>query len=111
MTDPIEDSEIRQAREDEERRQARLRAKQFRKDVQEVLGTEAARRVLWAFLQTANADGSAYRENSQAMAHAVAWHDAAGWWIHNLRTHCPEREAQMRAEARRADKQELTDDE
>lgn len=107
---PFEDQEAREAREAEERKQARMRAAKFRKDVQSMLANPDHRAVVWAFLQSANVDGSAYRENSQAMAHAVAWHDAAGWWLDAIRQHCPEREAQMRTEARAADNQELTDE-
>lgn len=110
MTNPIDENEARELREVEERRAQRLRAKKFRKDVQALLSDPGNRAVVFAFLQTANVDGSAYRENNQAMAHAVGWHDAAGWWLDTIRQHCPEREAQMRAEARAADKQELTDD-
>lgn len=109
MANPIDEADARARRDDEDRRRTRMLFAQERRDVQELMQSAGGRRVVWGFLQTANADGSAYRENNQAMAHAVGWHDAAGYWLDLIRQHCPEREAQMRAEARTADKQELTD--
>lgn len=98
MIDPEE-----RAQADREARQAqRLADKQFRSDVQAVFATNAGRRLLWAFLQDAGHDVSAYRENPVAMAFATGWHDAAAWWVDVIRRHCPEREALMRNEAREA---------
>lgn len=94
------DDEARREREREDRKRAELRAKQFRKDVQDVFAQPAARRVLAGFLAAANSDGSAYRDSATAAFHAIGWHDAAGWWLDALRQHCPEREPQVRAEGR-----------
>lgn len=99
---PIDASEQRAQRQAEERRDARHRAEQMRRDVQTVFAEPQARRVLAAFIADAGLDLSAYRENPAAMAHAVAWQDAARWWLDLLRAHCPEREAQMRKESREA---------
>lgn len=96
-------------RQREERQRQRLAAKQFRSDVQAVFGTAQARRVLWAFLQSSGHDVSAYRDNPVAMAHASGWHDAAAWWVDQLRQHCPEREGLMRNEAREAARSEPQD--
>lgn len=96
--------------EAEARRAERALRAQFRRDVQTVFGTAEGRRVLWAFLDAAGYDVSAYRAEPAAMAHAVGWQDAAGWWINQLRRHCPEREAQMRKEAAHDAPQDESDD-
>lgn len=98
MTD-ILDQDARRASDRAERARAKRASRQFRADVQSVLGTVSGRRVVFAFLQTAGVDSSAYRNNPGAMAHAIGWQDAANWWIEQIRQHCPEREGQMRQEA------------
>jgi hypothetical protein len=107
---PLDDQERRDAQDAEERRTARLRAAQFRSDVQAVLAEPAGRRVLWAFLCESGADVSPLRADNLTTGHAIGWQDAAGWWVNAMRAHCPEREAQMRAEARKDLKQEASDD-
>ena len=81
-------------------------AAEFRRDVQEVMKFPAMRRVLWRFLSDANLDGSAYSRDPHDTAYRLGQQDAAGWWINAVRAHCPERETDMRAEARRAEKQQ-----
>lgn len=85
----------------EERRREKARAAQFRKDVQDVFATPAARRLLGEFLQDAGADLSALRSDQLTTGHAIGWQDAARWWLQALREHCPERETQLRAESKR----------
>ena len=100
MTHPLDDD----ARQESERA-ARLRAKvladRTRKDVQAVMATEQGRRLVWDFLRTAGVDSSAFNPESARMAFLVAWQDAGRYWLDLIRSHCPEREAQMRAEAKR----------
>lgn len=100
MTD-ILDQDARREVERAERQQQKLRAAQLRADVQAVMATESGRRLAWAFLQEAAIDLSPFRLDPTAMAHAVAWQDAGRWWLQQIRDHCPERETDMRAEARR----------
>ena len=97
----FEDQDKRHAQELTERRIAKIQAAQFRKDVQTVFGSVEGRRVLTVFLQDAGADRSTLRNNQLNTGHAIGWQDAAGWWLNALRSHCPEREVQMRAEAKR----------
>lgn len=100
MTHPL-DTEAREQASREERLRARNAETQFRKDVQAVLSTDSGRRVVWAFLQTAGVDATPFRLDPAAMGHAVGWQDAGRFWLDLIRSHCPEREAQMRAEAKR----------
>lgn len=104
------DEDDRKARDKAERRRNRLAEQQFRADVQEMMGSPAARRVLNAFIAVAGIDLSAYRDTAHAMTLAVAWQDAARWWLHAIREHCPERETQMRAEANRDAREGTTDE-
>ena len=60
------------------------------------------RRVVWAFLEAAGLDSYAYRQSPHDMVVAAAIQDNARWWLDAIRSHCPEREAQMRADARKA---------
>lgn len=98
MRDAFEERREREATQ--QRLQKRLE-QQLREDVQAVAGTEAGRRLIWAFLMAADIDGSPFRVEPAAMGHAVAWQDAGRWWLAQLRDYCPERETQMRAEANR----------
>lgn len=90
-------------RERQEQRQqdaaAKLAAKQFRQDFVKVMGEPAARRIIHDFLQVMNIDGTAFNTNAMAQSHGIGMQDAARWWLAAIREHCPEREAQMRAEA------------
>lgn len=90
-----------EAREDEARVQKQARDL-HKRNVQTVMATAEGRAVLWEFLRAANHDGTTYRDNAHAMAHAAGWHDAGSWWLDEIRRFCPEREAQMRKEANRA---------
>jgi hypothetical protein len=100
MTHPL-DNDAREQEARAEQLRAKVAAAQLRKDVQTVLGTEQGRRLVWLFLQTAAIDVSPLRADPVLMAHAVGWQDAGSHWINLIRSHCPEREAQMRAEAKR----------
>jgi hypothetical protein len=106
--------EQREQTEREDKQRAKQMAQQLRADVQEVMKLPAMQRTLMAFLQTAGIDFTAYRDNPTAMAHAAGWRDAGQWWLDVIRQHCPEREAQMRAEANkqraRTEAQDSNDD-
>lgn len=95
------DQDAQHARELEEKRVAKIRARQFASDVREVFAQPQARRLLAAFLADAGSDVSALRRDNLTTGHAIGWQDAAGWWLNALRLHCHEREVQMRAEARK----------
>lgn len=110
MIDAYADQEKRQ---EEEKKLQKAQAIKHRRNVQAVMNTVEGRQTIWAFLQIAGQDISAYREKPQAMAHAVGWHDAAAWWIEQIRLHCPEKEGVMRTEARKEAREiekEITDD-
>lgn len=94
----------------EEARRAKFARARFRQAVQAVMGTEEGRRVVQAFMDTACIDLSPYRTEPSAMAFAVGWQDAARWWLAAIREHCPEREAQMRNEAKRDARETGTDE-
>lgn len=102
----LDDRESLQRQSRADARKERERADQFRKDVQDVMGMPAMRRLLSEFMDTAGLDRSAYREDAGAMAFSVGWQDAARWWLDAVREHCPEKETTMRAEARARAKQE-----
>lgn len=95
-----------QATKRKQRQRDQQAQQQFRADVRQVLGHEAGRRVLWAFLQAANIDGTPFNTNAMAQSHGIGWQDAGRWWLAAMREHCPERENQMRAEANKALKHE-----
>lgn len=110
MTHPLDD-EARAEAQRAERLRAKVLEDRLRKDVQAVMGTEQGRRLVWLFLRTAGADTSPFRHETAAMAFAVGWQDAGRFWLDLIRTHCPEREWQMRDEARRdAAKDEVAND-
>lgn len=100
MTHPLDDEAREQSARAEQLR-AKVSAARLRKDVQTTLATEEGRRLVWLFLQTAGIDYSPFRADPVAMAHAVGWQDAGSFWLALIRSHCPEREAQMRNEAKR----------
>lgn len=104
MTNPIDEQEARDAAAATARRDLAMQRKQERADVISAMADAALRRMLWRFLEDAGQGLSVFRDRPHAMAHAAGWQDAASWWLNQIRTHCPEREAQMRAEARKRDK-------
>jgi len=90
---------------DQERRErqlATLELRQLREDVRTVLAEPVGRRVVWAFLQAMGVDASAFNTNAMAQSRAIGRQEAALWWLLAIRDNCPEREAQMRAEANSA---------
>jgi len=97
----IEDQEAREQLAKAERLAAKHREQRLASDVQKVMELPEARRLLSAFLIDANNDLSPLRPEVINMAHAIGWQDAAGWWLNFVRKYCPERESQMRAEAKR----------
>ena len=96
------DAEERAQQEREAAKRAKRAAQDFRRDVQGAFGHPEVRRVVWAFLEAAGMDSYAYRQNPHDMVVAAAIQDNARWWLDAIRSHCPERETQMRAEARKA---------
>lgn len=104
----FEDREARQREAAEQGKRARRRE---REDVKAALALPETRRLLARFLADAGVDVSAYRETPTAMAFAGGWQDAGRWWLALIREHCPEREAQMRAEAKRDAREGDTDEE
>lgn len=93
--------EQREQKEREQRRREKQAGVQFRADVQEVMKSEAMRRVVSRFLEDSGIERTSFSIEPTVMAHATGWQDAGRWWIAAIREHCPEREAQMRAEANR----------
>lgn len=91
----------------ERQRRERLARERFRKAFQEVMALPAGRLVVHEFLRLACVDGTPMRFDAsgrtdpQTTAHAIGWQDGGRWWEAAIREHCPEREAQMRNEARR----------
>lgn len=100
MSHPL-DHQANRATRVEDQRKAKQREAMFRADVQTVMASKSARRVLWAFLQDVGVDSSPFSQNGLAMAHATGLQDGGKWWLNVLRAHCPELEATMRAEARK----------
>ena len=109
MSYPLDD-EAREEQTRAERQRAKLAEIQARKDFQAVLALPEGRRVLWAFLRETGMDSSTFRLDPLAMAHAAGWRDAGNYWLGLTRLHCPEREAQMRNEARRDAQPEKSND-
>lgn len=90
---------------DQERRErqlASLELRQLREDIRSMLAEPVGRRVIWAFLQSMGVDTSAFNTNAMAQSRAIGRQEAAQWWLLAIRDNCPEREAQMRAEANSA---------
>lgn len=85
-----------------ERQMATLELRQLREDIRTLLTDPAGRRVVWAFLQSMGVDTSAFNTNAMAQSRAIGRQEAAQWWLLAIRDNCPEREAQMRAEANTA---------
>lgn len=80
-------------------------AKQLRADVQEVMALPAMRRLLSQHFAETGVDAPTYRTDPHNMVVAATMRDTACWWLEAMREHCPERETQMRAEARTAMKE------
>lgn len=85
----------------EERKLEKAYIEQVKADFIEVMALPAFRRILSEFMVDAGVDNSPLRPELAYMAAAIGWQDAAGWWLNAVRRYCPEREAQMRAEARK----------
>ena len=98
---PIDEQEHRENAHAEERKRAKALEERFANDIRVVMALAEGRRLLSAFLLEANVDMSPLRSDVVLMASAIGWQDAAGWWVNAIRKACPEREAQMRAEARK----------
>ena len=86
---------------------ARLQHQQLVEDVRGVLDDPRMRRLLWQFVQAMGLDASPYRAEPTDTARAIGRQEAAQWWLNAIRDNCPEREAQMRAEANKSLKQLL----
>lgn len=106
----FEDEEKRESRQREEKRRAKERADLIKADVCAVMEKPEARRLLAEFLDVAGIDVSPLRSDPIFMGAAVGWQDAASWWVNLIRKYCPERESQMRAEAKKAAKMMQTDE-
>lgn len=100
MSDPL-DFEAREAAQRAARAREKRLSKQEQQDIRDVMALEAGRRLLYLFLQASGIDESQLRNNPNVMAHAAGWKDAGAWWLARIRDYCPEREGQMRSEARR----------
>ena len=98
------DADERARKQREELNRIKREAKAFRADVQAVMALPEVRRIVWRFLSVAGVDSYAYRQKPHDMVVAAAMQDNARWWLEVIREHCPEREAQMRAEARKAER-------
>lgn len=90
-------------REEEQRRQAErlasLQDTQMREDVRSVLADPTGRRLVWMFIEAMDVDGTAFNTNAMAQSRKIGRQEAGQWWLRAIRDSCPEREAQMRAEA------------
>ncbi len=82
----------------------RLRQKQENEDLAAVLSTAEGRRLVWRFLEVAGPFRTCFNTNAMTMAHSTGWQDAGKWWLSEIERACPERFAQMAAEARKAAK-------
>ncbi|MDT3448862.1 hypothetical protein ROW33_09300 [Stenotrophomonas maltophilia] len=90
-------------REEDQRRQDErlesLQVMQLREDVRSVLSDATARRLVWVFIEAMDVDVSAFNTNAMAQSRKIGRQEAGQWWLRAIRDNCPEREAQMRAEA------------
>lgn len=82
-----------------------LARRQLREDVRAALADERVRRVVWMFIQCMGVDDSPFSNNGPAQSRLIGRMEAGQWWLKIMRENCPEREAQMRAEANRQEKQ------
>lgn len=100
--DPREEDQKKRAE-----RMADMQDAQLRQDVRTVLATPEGRRMVWLFLQNMNVDCSAFNPNAMTQSLKIGRQEAGLWWLRVIRDSCPEREAQMRAEANTEEKRLL----
>lgn len=110
MNDVLESYERRSEREREQAKRDALALRREREDAQAVMALPEARRLLARFLRASGVDATGYRSDPHDMGHAVGWQDAGRWWLEVIREYCPEREQQMRAEAKREAREGANDE-
>lgn len=74
----------------------------FERAFRRAMDNEDTRAVLNAFFQEVGLDGSPFHPHGSHQSHMIGMQDAAKWWVNAIRAHCPEREPQLRIEARNA---------
>lgn len=79
--------------------------KRLRADLRAVMDTEEGRRVVAKFIHDMGVDSSPFSSNAMTQSHAIGRQDAGKWWLESIRAACPEKEAVMRAEFNRLQKQ------
>jgi hypothetical protein len=92
----IPDMEEQAAQRRREAKAQRMAREQLRADVQNLLNSPGARKVLAQFLLAMRIDDSPFSNNGLEQAHGVGLQDAARWWLNMVRDHCPEKEPQIR---------------
>ena len=100
MSRPYDPSE-RRRRDAEADKEAKLRDQLLKADVQQMMKLDGVRRVVGEFLAQMGLDDSAFATNAMAQSYAIGKQDAAKWWLNLIRAYCPEKEAIIRAEARK----------
>ena len=73
----------------------------FQRNLREVMGTEAGRNLVSEFLRHCGFDNDPFDRDPLVMARNAGMLASARWWIGYIRELCPEREPQMRKEAKR----------
>jgi hypothetical protein len=106
----LDDFDSREERDREDAKRIEQERERAKGDWRAAMEVPAMRRLLAQFLDTSGIDTSSYRDNPTAMAFTAGWQDAARWWLANIREHCPEREAQLRAEAKREAREGATNE-
>lgn len=104
MSDHVFDPEARRAEREKSIKVSKARADRFKADLKDTLSRPEARRILWAFLQHSNVDGTAYQSNAMGMAYGTGLQDGGKWWINAIREFCPEQEAVIRREGLKYDR-------
>jgi len=94
---PLDRDAIDRQRRAEEKA-AQLANQQIRADIQQLMNLPAGRRILWAFMQQIELDGSPFSPNAMTQSHHIGMQDAGKWWLNLIREHCPEKEGQIRSE-------------
>lgn len=94
--------EVNEDAERERKKIQKFQEQQFKDDFVKLMSTPGNRRVVFDFINLMQIDGSPFNTNSMAQSHGIGMQDAARWWLKAIRDCCPEREAQMRAEANTA---------
>lgn len=92
------DREAIEAQKRADRKAEKWYQEQIKADIQQVMNLDAARRILWLFMQQSGIDTSPFATNAMAQSHAIGMQDAAKWWLNLIRDHCPEKEQQIRRE-------------